>query len=124
MNEIVRRLYIAEQTFTNTEYEPVIKEASQLYKAGKLSVCIEKLDSLPTEDDLLTQLITKLKGKSVHTTLEKIRKGKNVNEYTKAKALTSLLTHCLIEMECGRKEFRLLLPRLSEKVNEAVYGVM
>ena len=81
------------------------------------------LDRLPTRDQLFESLLTKLKGKSVYKTLRQIHEKTEVSDLTKLKGISSLITHCIIEIEGGRKEFGMLLPTLLEKLSELIYGL-
>jgi len=123
MNKAQMRLLEAEQTFRGTRYDNVVTEASRLYAAGKLSACLEKLEQLPTEAQLLKQLMEKLKGKSVHTTLKRLAKGHGVGTVTEAVATTSLLTHALLEIKQGNWEYKKLAISILEKATDKIYGL-
>lgn len=113
----------AQQTFGETQYNTIVTEASQLYGVGKLSACLEKLKELPTENQLLKNLMEKLKGKSVHTTLKRLAKGHGVGTVTEAVAMTSLLTHALLEIKAGNWEYRKLAISILEKATDRIYGL-
>lgn len=117
------KLLEAQQSFGGTQYHTIVTEASQLYQAGKLSACLEKLKGLPTEAQLLKLLMEKLKGKSVHTTLKKLVKGHGVGTVTEAVAVTSLLTHVLLEIKQGNWEYRKLAISILERAADKIYGL-
>ena len=117
------KLLEAQQTFGDTRYDTVVTEASQLYSAGKLSACLEKLGDLPDESQLLHDLMEKLKGKSVHTTLKRLARGHGVGTVTEAVAITSLLTHALLEIKAGNWEYRKLAISILERATDKIYGL-
>lgn len=123
MTELEKWLYESERIFSGTSYNKVIEKAVHSFNTGNLTSCEDALCSLPTEEQMLRALVDRLKGKSVHKTLQELKAGKCKGSLSKAKALTSLMTHCIIEME-NHKEYRMLLPRLLDRVNDVVYSVM
>jgi len=123
MSDVRMKLLEAQQSFEGTQYDAIVTEASHLYSDGKLSACIEKLGELPTENQLLHSLMEKLKGKSVHTTLRRLAKGHGVGTVTEAVAITSLLTHVLLEIKAGNWEYRKLAISILEKATDKIYGL-
>ena len=123
MSQARMKLLEADQSFRGTQYESIVTEASQLYQGGKLSACINKLKELPTEKQLLQSLMEKLKGKSVHTTLKRLAKGHGTGTVTEAVAMTSLLTHALLEIKAGNWEYRKLAISILEKATDKIYGL-
>lgn len=120
--QLIDRLHIAEKYFYYKEpYISAIDLARTSFEKGSLVCCEEALNFLPTKEKLLSQLITKLKGKSVYSTLLKIQEGKSKNDFTALKAISSLLTHCVIEVEKGNKEFGILIPEVYEKIGNFIY---
>lgn len=120
---ILMKLEEARQHFTDTKYSHIVREADRFFQRGNLVRCLTQLDRLPSDKELLAELVDKLKGKSVHKTLERAnrtgRKG-----LLELKALSSLLTHTAIECEQGRLEYRRLIPLLLEKLNNVGFGVL
>jgi len=112
-----RKLNESKNFFTKDKYKTCISLAEMLFEQNNLKASKEILDKLPTKDILLEQLISKLKGKSVYKTLKKINE-KNADVFTKFKGTSSLITHCIIEMEKGNREFGILLPSLVDKEKE------
>jgi hypothetical protein len=116
-------LYSAEKYFNLPRYKAILVEAHEAYKIGDFKKTVHKLNQLPSEHKLIEELMTKLKGKSVHKTFE--RAGKALaTDMQKLKALSSLLTHVIIECEHGNTEYRMLIPNLLEKLNGRVWEVM
>ena len=112
----------AKKYFSNSEkYKTSLSLASNLFEQSNLEACRDILDKLPTRDSLLKTLVSKLEGKSIYRTLKKIHEDKEVDTLMKAKGISSLITHVLIEMESGNSEFSILLPQLLEKENELLY---
>ncbi|MHA1288849.1 MAG: hypothetical protein ACTSPB_15770 [Candidatus Thorarchaeota archaeon] len=123
MLELSDTLRVSEKYFTRAEYSGIVNSARKLYEQGNFEQCRKILDTLPTASELFDQLTEKLKGKSVYRTLKKLQEGKGGPEVT-PKALSSLLTHIFIECEKGNSEYGLLIPKILEKLNEAVYAVL
>jgi len=122
--EVLERIEASRMYFGGTKYMKIIECANRAIVQGHLKQASAILSSLPTDEQLLSQLMEKLKGKSVCSTLERIQSGKSVGGYTVMKGLSSLLTHIVIEMEQGHKEFQKLLPVVLHKLNEAGFKVI
>jgi len=123
MEELLNKLLIVEKYFTGTKYQDIVSSAKSAYAAKDFDGCKVELSKFPTQKQLLEVLLKKLKGKSVSKSLKKIEKGCSENSYTALKALTSLLTHTIIEVEQGNKEYSYLIPLLLDKINEVNYNV-
>lgn len=123
MKNAQMRLLEAQQAYQGTKYDSIVIEASQLYASGKLSVCLEKLKELPSEAQLLHQLIEKLKGKSVYKTLKRLANGHGDGGVMEAVATTSLLTHALLEIKQGNWEYKKLAVSILERATDKIYGL-
>lgn len=119
--ELLEKITKAEKYFGDTKYSSIIQTCSNLFNSGKLSLCEKELEKLPTEDQLLDEIVLKLKGKSIYSTIEKIEKGEK-DIFVILKGLSSLLTHCIIECK-HNKEYLILVPVIVSKINEVVYNV-
>lgn len=117
------RLEECKKYFPDLKYRTLLSLAESYLDHGRFSSCENMLNHLPTKEDLLESLVAKLKGKSVHKTLKQMCEGKNTPPLTCLKGFSSLLTHCVIEMESGHPEYGILLPMLLEKQNELVYSL-
>ena len=106
--------------FINGPEKKIINEALELFHEHKMKEMQKKLDELPTQEDLLAELLEKLKGKPVHKTLKKVLEGKSDNVFTELKGLFSLGTHIAIECEKDRR-FGILLPMVYEKISERLW---
>jgi hypothetical protein len=113
----------ADRYFRDTKYQSLLPKIRSSWNNGNLELTEELLSQLPDEHELLSQLMERLKGKSVVKTFKKIGKG-DVSEVQQLKALSSLLTHVAIECEQGRKEYRKLIPHLIEKISSLGYGIV
>jgi hypothetical protein len=122
--KLLGRIQSARVYFEGTQYQKIIESAQTAANSGHSKRATAILSSLPTDQQLLSQLVEKLKGKSVYTTLEKIQSEKAVGDYTALKGLSSLLTHALIECEKGATEFKKLIPVILEKLNTTVFKIM
>jgi len=122
------RLSIAEKYFLDSKYkDKVIKARDILFlhditRCQDVARCEEILDSLPTEEQLLKELVSKIKDKPVYKTLKKILTHEDVDKHIALKGLFSLGTHVAIECEQGSKEYGLLLPFIHEKIGSIVFG--
>ena len=121
--KLLNRLAEAERYFTTEKYVGIVKRARELFECGKHATCGKELDILPTNGELLERLVDKLKDKHLYKTLRKIE-GKVGNDLLTAKALSSLLTHIIIEVEQGNNEYKVLIPGVIEKLNEIIYSAL
>jgi len=121
--ELLSKLLKADNNFTGTPYQSIVKEAQDFFNNDMIDEACKMLCKLPTEEDLLRDLIEKLKGKSVYKTLKKMNEGKIKNTSDILKGLFSLGTHIIIESEKGKREYKMLLPLIHEKIGELVYDV-
>ena len=106
--------------FVNNPEKKIIDEALEFFHERKMKEMQAKLDELPSQEDLLAELLEKLKGKSVHKTLKKVLEGKSDNVFTELKGLFSLGTHIAIECEKDSR-FGILLPMVYEKISERLW---
>jgi len=121
--QILAQLEEAHHYFSNTRYGHIVKEADRSFQRGELDLCQGHLQRLPTAPKLLAELIQKLKGKSVYKTLERSKRNRRKG-LMELKALSSLLTHTVIECEHGRMEYRRLIPLLLEKLNDVGFNIL
>ena len=119
-NQVLSNLCEADKHFKNSKHKEIIKEAWILWNSNhSLKSIQQRLNQLPSDKQLVSQLIEKLKGKSVYKTLKRL--GKIKNPMQEAKALSSLLTHAIISVEQGEVQYGKLFPLLLTKINEKVY---
>jgi len=109
------KLLTMTRQFHGTGYQTLVEQASKAYIAGDYKLIDEIEKQLPTEYQLLETLVEKLKKKSVYSNLKKIIKGESVDKAQHAIALSSLLTHCLIEMK-DKLEYKVLAKSLYNKL--------
>lgn len=121
--QILAQLEEARQHFANTQYSHIVKEADRFFQRGEKGLCLAQLSRLPSAKELLAELVDKLRGKSVYKTLERAKRNGRKG-LVELKALSSLLTHAVIECEQGRLEYRRLIPLLLEKLNNVGFGVL
>ena len=121
--QLLTNLYEADKYFSKGIHQKTVQKAWHLWNTNaSLKSIQETLKQLPSDKQLLSKLIEKLKGKSVYTTLKRVKT--NSGNIKEAKALSSLLTHALISVEQGEIEFKKLLPVLLSKINDKVYEVI
>jgi hypothetical protein len=82
---------------------------------GREAAAKDVLSQLPTEKELLEDIVNKLKDKPVHKTLKRGLK-ENANDVKFLKGLFSLGTHIVIECEKGNNEYKMLLPTLYSRI--------
>lgn len=99
------RLY---KYFKNSKYSDIVVNAIDLCYEGKYDEAQNKLKELPTTKMLLESLVSKLKGKSVYTGLNKVVEKKTEDELEELKSISSLKTHCIIEAKSSPEYFLLL----------------
>lgn len=120
VEQVALQLRDAERFFEGTKYQNVLVEAVNRFP--DLKKVQESLNKLPTDAQLLKELVQKLRGKSVYKNLERLNKGgTGLNEL---KTASSLLTHCIVEIEHDNKEFKKLIPLLLEKINNCSYNIL
>jgi len=118
--ELADRLAEAERFFSNSEYSQLISQCQSLLAQRNCKELEEKLDQFPSKEFLYSNLVEKLKGKSVFRTLKKITEKKSLDRSTCLKGLFSLGTHIIIESE-KNSEYGILLPDIYEKIGELLY---
>jgi hypothetical protein len=111
---------------SNKKYSKILEAARKAANTGTLEECSKILDGLPTEDQLLDRLleIVNKHGKGIHRTVKEIRESGGGDPLKLLKATSSLITHAVIEVERGNKEFLMIVPGLIEKCSELSYEVM
>lgn len=120
-NQLLNKLVLAEKYFIRDKFRTQVALARQKFMSGSYKVCEALVSKFPTKETLLSELMEKLKGKSIFRTLKKIHENKDVGALIKLKGFSSLITHTIIEMEQGKTEYGLLLPTLLEKQQELLY---
>lgn len=112
---------VAQKFFAGSpRYGKIISEAVQCDAVGMHTKAKILLESLPSERQLITELITKMAGKSVAKTLIKLAKEESVPVVEMLKGWSSFMTHVAIEIEHGNTEYRMLLGRLYEKIGSLI----
>ena len=114
--EILRALVRAEAFSQSERHKQNVFEAKRLHKLGKLTECEAVLAKIPSDDQLLKELVEKLKGKSIFTNIRKLTEGKMNNKYSALKTYFSLGTHIAIECEHNRLEYAPLLESVMQKL--------
>jgi len=118
--QILIDLNEASKYFSGTKYQKILDSAQAQWDQGNIAAVRKTLKQLPSEGQLLSQLVEKLKGKSVHKTLERIKKIGESN-LTYIKSISSILTHTIIECEKGNLEYRKLIPVLLNRLNKTSF---
>lgn len=121
---MINRLYQAERFFKGTQYQALVSSAWSSYQVGDLDTAESLLAKLPTPEQLLTDLVERLKGKSVYDTLKRIVEGKGESNEEHLKGLFSLGTHTVIEIEQGRREYKSLLPLIYKQLGEVLANTL
>lgn len=119
--KLLTEIETAQRFFSDTKYAQIVENAVVLFNSGKEVTAGLELGKLPTEEQLLNQLIEKLKGKSVYKTLKRVARGGFENSDRFLKGLFSLGTHIVVEVEQGRSEYRMLLPVIYGKIGKILY---
>jgi hypothetical protein len=126
ISDLEARILKARVQFAGSKHESIVDKAMSLFYTSFLQCEYEEVEKelakLPTEEQLLNELVLKLKNKSVFKTIVQIQEGKVKHNATYMKALFSLGTHAAIEIEKGHAEYRMLVTRIYEKIGEVVYA--
>ena len=122
---VLNRLHGAQKNFHNSKFQSIVERAWKRWDGAEscINAVCNILNKLPTDQQLLSSLLKKLKGKSVVKTFERIGKGET-SDFQELKSISSLLTHVVIECEHGNLEYRKLIPLLLEKINNVAYRVL
>lgn len=121
--DIISHLLEAQTNFEGTVYQPLVDRAQEYFNQNRVDEAVKVLCELPSEAELLKDLIERLKGKSVYKTLKRMDEGKIKNNAEALKGLFSLGTHIVIECEKGKGEFRSLLPVIHDRIGEMIYEI-
>ena len=119
---LLNRLLVAERYFIKSA--PVtVHTAKVFYEEGNYDGCKTMLNNLPTQEQLLDELIEELKGKSIYKAIKEIQSGYQVNKFTKIKVISSLITHVCIdcEHEDSDLKYSYLLPWLYDQLSIGMY---
>lgn len=113
------------QKYMGDKLMATVEEAVRCYNKGDYREAERLLGILPTPERLLDSLVEKLNkhGKAVYRTLKQMKESKAKDPVVTLKGLSSLMTHVIIEMEHGNKEYGMLLPILAEKQAELIYNL-
>ena len=102
--------------YSKTNKLPILQQAEAKLLAKDYDGAAEILNQLPDREQLLLNLMERLKHKSVGSTLRKIRNGRTENIYQSMKGLFSLGTHICIMLEKGETEYRAILDEVLESI--------
>lgn len=114
-----KQLLEASKKFVGTKYAKDVEKASAAYLAQNYTLMETILGSLPTEPLLLARLLEQLKGKSVEKGIKKALDETKATTLEQGIAVSSLITHTLIEMR-KNPEFKILLPNLYSRLGDFV----
>ena len=122
MNDLMQRYFELSRLYKDTDKRATLEVVDRLLLDGKYAEASKLMDTLPGKEQLLEDLFSKLKGKSVYSTWKKIskREKEKENKYLVLKGLFSLGTHMCIECESGRKEYEVLLQDIVERIQEVL----
>lgn len=120
--QIARKISLYEIHFADTKYSKIVEKASKAALANNWKEAEKIIQTLPTAEDLLEKLIGKLESKSVYKTLRKIKESSEPAKWLRLKGLSSLMTHAVIEVEQGNKEYQLVLPLIYEQISQILFN--
>jgi len=103
------------RNFEGTKYDTILDEMSISYIDVDYDAFDASYENLPTPKDLLETLLKKLKKKSIYVGLRKVLEGKDDSIEQSIISISSLITHCTIEVK-ENKEYKQLLPDLYKKL--------
>ena len=120
LKESIDILQRAERYFNTPKYQSALILLRNSLGESRLKDFEHAIRYIPSDDELFTSLVEKLKGKSVYKTLKKVLEGKIDNNYDGLKCLFSLGTHVAIECK-QNPEYRALLPRIYEHISKMLF---
>ena len=106
--------------FDGTKYNNLVNEYINAFIKGNKESMDKVIGKFPTEVQLLETLLKKLKGKSVETNIRKVFRDEKIKPIEAKIALSSMITHTLIEMKQGNTEYKNLLQDLYKKLGEMI----
>ena len=115
---VLREVRIARKYFVGSQYHDAATSLLEGLATDTPEQTASKIRALPTEETLFSQLTERLKGKSVIKNLKKLGEGRE-SPQQKSIALSSLLTHVLIETS-SHKEYGVLIPTVTKALVEAL----
>jgi hypothetical protein len=120
---LLNRLIIAEKYFSK-RYPNKLIAAQRFYNQENYGCCKELLDELPTQEQMMDELIHRLEGKSIYKTIIEVQRGGCTNKFTKIKMISSLITHVCIECEKdgSDQQYSYLLPWLYDQLSKELYN--
>jgi len=114
-----QKLYQARKTFKGTKYESVTDDLAIAYCTDN-KVKFDKLfETLPTNIQMLDDILEKIRGKKVFNTLKKTVAERTEDDTDSLVGVSSLMTHVAIECKTNR-EYRALLPDLHVKLGSLI----
>lgn len=119
---IEAELIRADNFKTSVEYSGYAFNAKVLYDSGNIDECKKELKKLPSNTQLVQDLIERLEGKSVYTNIKRIVEGKETDKYRIMAGYSSLITHAIIECEHGREYYMPVVEELISKLQRAIYS--
>ena len=123
MNETrAQKLFKANRTFEGSKYEPVTKSLWVAYCREEHATFDKLFETLPTNIQMLDNILEKVKNKSVFRTLKKTVSETIEDRADALVGLSSLLTYVAIECKTNR-EYRALLPDLNTKMTTLIRQV-
>lgn len=106
----VRELYEGSETARG-----IVNEAEMCLFAGRDDDAVKCLKALPTEKQLFDGIVSKLgRDNAVSKTLKRVAKGKDKRSAEMCKALFSIGTHAMIQVEKGDDRYVALAKRIAE----------
>ena len=114
-----RALLEASKKFVGTKYQIEVEKASKAYLSEDYKLMESILAKLPTEPILLASLLEKLKGKSVEKGIKRALNESRATTLEQGIAISSLCTHCLIEMKTDNT-YKLLLPDIYKRLGDFI----
>jgi len=115
VRSIANKILYATRDFSETQYAPVLEKALIEFRRNNFDATEKYLSQLPTEYELLENLIDRVKDKPVYANLKKILNAESVSIADQKIALSSLFTRCIIESK-DNPEFRLIEKIILEKL--------
>lgn len=118
MNGILREVRMARRYFVGSQYHDDAVSLLEGLATDTPEQSAEKVRALPTEEVLFSRLTEKLAGKSVVKSLKRISEGLE-SPAQKSIALSSLLTHVLLETRTN-KEYGCLISSVARALVESL----
>jgi hypothetical protein len=119
MSEVLDLMLRAERFGKNPKYRDICESMIIAGNGGNSKEVTRLAVKLPTDEILFSNLMEKLKGKSVYTRLRDLAEGRDMCKHDYRVCIASLLTHVLLETKVN-PEYEILVEPTLQRLYAAI----